>query len=39
MTMVVMLNSGADIPGSWQMIQGIIRIISPNNIWPGLPKE
>src|SRR5262245_20095518 len=39
MTMVVMLNSGADIPGSWMMIQDITRIISPNNVWPGLPKE
>ncbi len=38
-TMVVMLNSGADIPGSWRMIQDITRIISPNNVWPGLPKE
>src|SRR6266404_2051714 len=33
MTMVVMLNSGADIPGSWLMIQDITRIISPNNVW------
>lgn len=39
MTMVVMLNTGADIPGSWRMIQDITRIISPNNPWPGLPKE
>jgi D-alanyl-D-alanine carboxypeptidase len=39
MTMVVMLNSGADIPGSWLMIQDITRIISPDNVWPGLPKE
>jgi D-alanyl-D-alanine carboxypeptidase len=39
MTMVVMLNSGADIPGSWLMIQNITRIISPTNVWPGLPKE
>jgi hypothetical protein len=38
MTMVVMLNSGADIPGSWLMIQDITRIISPKNVWPGLPK-
>jgi D-alanyl-D-alanine carboxypeptidase len=39
MTMVVMLNSGADIPGSWMMIQDITRIISPNHVWPGLPRE
>ncbi len=39
MAMVVMLNSGADIPGSWILIQDITRIISPNNIWPNLPKE
>ncbi len=38
-TMVVMLNSGADIPGSWLMIQDITRIISPNHPWPDLPKE
>jgi len=35
----VMLNSGADIPGAWMMMQDITRIISPNNVWPGLPKE
>jgi hypothetical protein len=39
MTMVVMLNSGAEVPGSWRMMQDIARIISPNNVWPGLPKE
>ncbi|MGE0257686.1 MAG: serine hydrolase domain-containing protein [Alphaproteobacteria bacterium] len=38
-TMVVMMNSGADIPGSWLMMQDIAQIISPNNLWPGLPKE
>jgi D-alanyl-D-alanine carboxypeptidase len=38
-TMVVLLNSGADIPGSWAMMQDITRIISPNHPWPGLPKE
>ncbi len=38
-TMVVMLNSGADIPGSWRLMQDITRIISPTNPWPGLPKE
>jgi D-alanyl-D-alanine carboxypeptidase len=39
MTLVVMLNSGADIPGSWAMMEDITRIISPNNPWPGLPKK
>jgi D-alanyl-D-alanine carboxypeptidase len=39
MTMVVLLNSGADIPGTWRMMQDIARIISPNNPWTGLPKE
>jgi len=38
-TMVVMLNSGANIPGSWQLMQDITRIISPNHPWPGLPEE
>lgn len=38
-TMVVLLNSGADIPGSWAMMQDITRIISPNHLWPDLPKE
>ena len=38
-TMVVLLNSGADIPGSWAMMQDITRIVSPNHLWPGLPKE
>ena len=38
-TMVVLLNSGADIPGSWAMVQDITRIVSPNQLWPDLPKE
>jgi D-alanyl-D-alanine carboxypeptidase len=38
-TMVVLLNTGADIPGSWAMMQDITRIVSPNHPWPGLPKE
>lgn len=38
-TMVVLLNSGADIPGSWAMMQDITKIISPKHPWPGLPKE
>lgn len=38
-TMVVMLNTGADVPGSWAMMEDITRIISPKNPWPGLPKE
>jgi D-alanyl-D-alanine carboxypeptidase len=39
LTLVVMLNSGADIPGSWRLMQDITRVISPNYLWPGLPKE
>jgi D-alanyl-D-alanine carboxypeptidase len=38
-TMVVMLNSGVDIPGSWALMQDITRIISPKHPWPNLPKE
>jgi D-alanyl-D-alanine carboxypeptidase len=38
-TMVVMLNSGVDVPGSWAMMQDITRIISPNYPWPNLPKQ
>jgi D-alanyl-D-alanine carboxypeptidase len=38
-TMVVLLNSGVDIPGSWAMMQEITRIITPSNLWPGLPKQ
>jgi D-alanyl-D-alanine carboxypeptidase len=38
-TMVVLLNSGVDVPGSWAIMQDITRIISPNNLWPGLPKQ
>jgi D-alanyl-D-alanine carboxypeptidase len=38
-TMVVLLNSGADVPGSWAMMQGITRIITPDNLWPGIPKQ
>src|SRR6267142_4732343 len=39
MTMVVMTNSGVDVPGTWVMMQDITRIISPNHPWPGLPKQ
>jgi D-alanyl-D-alanine carboxypeptidase len=38
-TMVVLLNSGVDIPGSWIMMQDITRIISPHHPWPNLPKK
>jgi D-alanyl-D-alanine carboxypeptidase len=38
-TLVVMLNSGADIPGSWATMQDITRIVSPNHPWPNLPKQ
>lgn len=38
-TMVVLLNSGVDVPGSWAMMQDITRIITPGNLWPGLPKQ
>lgn len=38
-TMVVLLNTGANIAGSWQMIQNIAEIISPHNPWTNLPKE
>jgi Beta-lactamase len=38
-TMVVLLNSGVDVRGSWAMMQNITTIITPNNLWPGLPKQ
>jgi D-alanyl-D-alanine carboxypeptidase len=38
-TMVVLLNTGANIPGSWRMMQDIAGIVSPNNPWTNLPKE
>jgi D-alanyl-D-alanine carboxypeptidase len=38
-TMVVLLNAGVDVPGSWALMQDITRIISPSNLWPGLPKQ
>jgi D-alanyl-D-alanine carboxypeptidase len=38
-TMVALLNSGVDVPGSWAMMQDITRIITPSNLWPGLPKQ
>jgi D-alanyl-D-alanine carboxypeptidase len=38
-TMVVLLNSGVDVPGSWAMMHDITRIMSPNNLWPDLPKQ
>ena len=39
MTMVVLTNSGVDIPGTWVMMQDIARITSPQNPWTGLPKQ
>ena len=38
-TMVVLLNSGADIRGSWRLIQDIAAIVSPKNPWTNLPRE
>ena len=38
-TMVVMLNTGADIPGSWKLIEDITGDRESRNRWPGLPKE
>jgi len=38
-TLVVLLNSGGDVPGSWVMMQDITRVVSPNHPWPGLPKQ
>jgi D-alanyl-D-alanine carboxypeptidase len=38
-TMVVMLNSAADTPGTWRMMQAIAPIVSPSHPWTGLPKE
>jgi D-alanyl-D-alanine carboxypeptidase len=38
-TMVVLLNAGVDVPGSWIMIQDIARIVSPDHLWPNLPKK
>jgi D-alanyl-D-alanine carboxypeptidase len=39
MTMVVLLNSGVDVPGSWAMMQDITRIITPNNLWEVTMSE
>ena len=38
-TMVVLLNSGVDIPGTWRLMQAIAPIVSPSHPWTGLPKE
>jgi D-alanyl-D-alanine carboxypeptidase len=38
-TMVVMLNSNVDVPGSWSLIEGIVEIISPSHPWPKPPAE
>ena len=38
-TMVVLTNSGVDIPSTWRMMQAIAPIISPKHPWTGLPKE
>lgn len=36
-TLVVLLNTGADIPGSWELVRDITRIISPESVFSGLP--
>lgn len=36
-TLVLLLNTGGDIPGSWRMMQEITRIIAPDNPWPNIP--
>ncbi len=36
-TLVVLLNTAADIPGSWLLIRDITRIISPKSVFSGLP--
>jgi D-alanyl-D-alanine carboxypeptidase len=38
-TMVVLTNSGVDIPDTWRMMQAIAPIVSPSHPWTGLPKE
>jgi D-alanyl-D-alanine carboxypeptidase len=38
-TMVVLLNTGANIPASWKMMQDIAGIVSPKNPWTNLPKQ
>jgi D-alanyl-D-alanine carboxypeptidase len=38
-TMVVMLNSNVDVPGSWALMEGIAKIVSPSHPWPKLPTE
>jgi D-alanyl-D-alanine carboxypeptidase len=38
-TLVVMLNSGVDIPGTWRLMQDVAPIVSPRHPWSGLPKE
>jgi D-alanyl-D-alanine carboxypeptidase len=35
-TMVVMLNSGANVAGAWRLMQDITAIITPNHPWTGL---
>ncbi|WP_155373879.1 serine hydrolase domain-containing protein [Catellatospora vulcania] len=38
-TMVVMLNSNVDVLGSWALMEGIVKIISPRHPWPKPPTE
>ena len=38
-TMVVLINSGVDVPGSWVMMQDITRIVSPNPRGPGCRRS
>jgi hypothetical protein len=30
---------GRGYPGSWRLMPDITRIISPSNVWPGLPRQ
>jgi len=38
-TMIVWLNSAADVPGTWRLMQVVAPIVSPKHPWTGLPKE
>jgi D-alanyl-D-alanine carboxypeptidase len=38
-TMVMLVNSNADALGVWHFVSGIVRIITPDHLWPPPPSN
>ena len=38
-TMVILVNSNADALGVWHFVSGIVRIVTPDHLWPPPPSN